>query len=72
MRRHRSRLRDTTVAGDAATGLLEDQPGCQSPYGGPEPLIGGVRHLDEQSEGVIGISAQGVVERVEVELADLG
>ncbi|WP_156388551.1 MULTISPECIES: hypothetical protein [unclassified Nocardioides] len=31
-----------------------------------------MRHLDQQRQGVVRVVAQGVVERLEVELADLG
>ena len=54
------------------SGLVEDQPRCEPPHGGPQTFVGCVGHLDEQRQGVVGVALQRVVESVQVELADLG
>jgi hypothetical protein len=62
---------DPAVTRDSPPGLVQDQPWCEPPDGRPQPLVGGVRHLNQEREGLIRILVQPGVERVEVELADL-
>jgi hypothetical protein len=69
---HRSWTGDAAVPRDPASGLVQDQPWRETAYCGAELLIGCVGHLDQQGQCLVGVGAQGALEGVEVELADLG
>jgi hypothetical protein len=62
---------DPASARETTAGLVENEARREPPHGGSQPLVSGVRHLDQKPQDVVGVLVERGVERIEVELTDL-